>query len=244
MQFPKTITSFLTVATMLGTCTLSQAAAWTAYVDFEMDSTRPGNVVNFSAHGGPTHTVTLKDYASGTVLTGITATMNGTWTNDARVLANFTAGTDAANIFGGIVNPNGYIHGDVLHDGQNAAHLVISGLDPSLRYEIALVGNRSDNAGRNTVYRLEDVESYLNLSSTGVIGNTATIDNGENTFNGYVARFVDIDPGINGSFTVYMGLGNNRWYTNAFMVSAVPEPGALSLLGLAGVGLMRRRGAR
>jgi len=154
--------------------------------------------------------------------------------------ANAAAGTEAAGIFGGIVDCAGLIGYQT-----NALVLSLSGLDPAMRYELVLFGNRavSGYTARTTALRLDGADSFANASSAGAVlstdahtDDTTTIANGYNTMNGYVARYAQIACGADGAISVYVpafsGTGDaGRYYLNALRLRAGPGPETLVAKG-------------
>ncbi|MBN1671665.1 MAG: lamin tail domain-containing protein [Kiritimatiellae bacterium] len=168
----------------------------------------------------------LVDYATGEAVAATLTVMGG---NPYLAGANANAGTDAYDVFGGIVDCAGVI-GYVPENLQ----LQFSALDPNLRFELVLFGNRdnADYAARTATVTLSGAASFANASTPGthVFGtdNCSTlISNGYNTAAGYVARFKDIDPGADGIVIVTVSDNDSKFYANAVMLKA----------GLAGGGL-------
>jgi hypothetical protein len=122
-------------------------------------------------------------------------------------------GTDAYDTFNGIADMTG-----VIYYGSTGWYvdLVLTGLNPNRTYTFATSASRSrrftDGGGdgyadRNSIYTISGVDAATNASTPGteqylddplsVLFNT-----GNNHDEGYVARWTDIDPGPDGSFTV------------------------------------------
>ncbi|MBN1672277.1 MAG: fibronectin type III domain-containing protein [Kiritimatiellae bacterium] len=147
--------------------------------------------------------------------------------------ANAAAGTEAAAIFGGIVDCRG-----VLDYATNELTLAIAGLAGARRYELTLFGNRADPAygARTTTTILEDVEGFVNTSSAGAMIGTAgltddttAIANGYNSENGFVARYDQIEPGADGEIRIRVPAWNGtgaagRYYLNALRLRTVEAP--------------------
>ena len=71
--------------------------------------------------------------------------------------------------------------------------------------------------------------SFINTSTTGTDFTgpddpTVTIVNGYNTINGYVGRFVNINPGVDGTMLVTVSSSDGRYYMNALMLKALQQP--------------------
>jgi hypothetical protein len=122
-------------------------------------------------------------------------------------------GTDAYDTFNGIADMTG-----VIYYGSTGWYvdLALTGLNPNRTYTFATSASRSrrftDGSGdgyadRNSIYTISGVDAATNASTPGteqylddplsVLFNT-----GNNHDEGYVARWTDIDPGPDGSFTV------------------------------------------
>lgn len=236
-------------------------ADFTAYND--LGGTSSGNVTNI--HYGVTNPAAgdapsglLKNYATGNN-TSVTLTLStpggysvaGQDIGDARgTLAN--AGTDAYSIFGGKIDGKGYLwFNDQVGAGTSRTRLTFSGLSANAQYEVAIFGNRAGNyTDRYTITEIGSADAYANTSSVGatIAGAQTTVMTGNNTANGYVAKYSNILAGNDGSFYVDIyGLGNSgntyKWYANAVSLSetVVPEPASLSLIGLAGLAMLKRR---
>lgn len=114
--------------------------------------------------------------------------------------------------------------------------LVLSNLNPSEQYTFDLFASRmsvSDN--REALYTI-----------TGANSGTASLDAGNNTAD-YVT-IAGIIPDANNQILIDISKGTFNtnspqgfFYLGILEINAVPEPAALSLLGLGGLGLLRRR---
>jgi hypothetical protein len=125
--------------------------------------------------------------------------------NSAGDAATYSAGSDADGYFGGIVDLAGNIsYGD---SPGWYVDLTFSGLDPAKRYTFVGTANRNGGAGyadRVTNWKLLDADTFTYASSTGTkkVGeDSVEFSTGDNP-NGYVARWADIAPGTNGTFTI------------------------------------------
>ncbi|MBN1674284.1 MAG: lamin tail domain-containing protein [Kiritimatiellae bacterium] len=164
----------------------------------------------------------LVDYNSGsTVPVTLSVTGGGGPQTDQGV--HPASGTDAYEVFNGKVDGAGLIN-----YGPDLI-LTVSGLDPSLEYEFVLYGNRGNSAytDRTTRAVISDAAGFANASSAGAtISTTAAADdttvicNGNNTQNGYVTRYTEIDPGADGDFSVTLSDSATRFYANAVMLKA------------------------
>ena len=153
----------------------------------------------------------LLDQTTG-ILTGVTATFTQSggviWqpTTDGWGSGYDTAaGTDARQTFGGIADMTG-----VVYYGPAAGwwvDLTFTGLDPAKEYSFATSSarNNPEYTNRLTVYTLTGADSLTNASTVGVdvlAPNSVRFNTGDNYYQGYVARWKDIDPGDDGTFTV------------------------------------------
>ena len=219
---------------------------FTAYNDLCWESSQADlpNVTRYSRKQGGL----LMDHATGDCLP-VTLTVDAGGAGPyAEQGTDATAGTDADAVFGGLVDCAGcvgYTESDL--------RLTLAALDPALRYELVLFGNRAQPsyAARTTTLILEDAAAFENGSSAGATvqtsampDDTTVIANGANTANGYVARYLSIDPGSDGTITIripaWSGTGDaGRYYLNALMLkSTIGEP--VQLLGRGGQWRYRR----
>ena len=168
----------------------------------------------------------LKDYVTG-INTTVMLSVAGGYV-EAGTLGqggNADIGTDAYNVFNGIVNSLGLISYSVTN-----LTFTFTGLDPNLRYEFVLFGNRNEASYTNrlTTTVISDVSSFTNASTPGANFSgpsdpSVAIVNGYNTINGYVARFANIKPGADGDMRVTASSGDGHFYANAVMLKAVQQ---------------------
>jgi len=207
--------------------------AWTAYNDVVYSSNpayghpplQPNvTTINIGAGSPGPSSGMLKDFTTGAD-TGVTAALSQsggvTWQPDpVSGGTDCNIGTDARNTFG----PDTASLNGVVYYGSTGWYvdLTLTGLDPSKRYEFATSANRNNNTytDRYTKYTLMGASSFTNSSTPGVsIGNggaSSTFLTGYNTVNGYVARWTNIDPGPDGSFTVRAEAGSAQYKAYAF----------------------------
>jgi len=185
------------------------------------DNNNAANVTRYAINGSPYLAAgNLTNQASGAALSATVAfTGNGTTTFSTGGGTNCLTGTDAAVLFTGKAGLRGT-------EGFQAAlvgayvDMTFSNLNPSAVYTFATTANRgctipdggsvaSWATNRWTKFTLSGVAYCTNASSAGayVITNTPTnsavsFSTGENTFNGYVARWGGIRAASNGSFKV------------------------------------------
>jgi hypothetical protein len=122
-------------------------------------------------------------------------------------------GTDAYDTFNGIADMTG-----VIYYGSTGWYvdLTLTGLNPNRTYTFATSASRSrrftDGGGdgyadRNSIYTISGVDAATNASTPGTeqyLDDPLSVwfNTGNNHDEGYVARWTDIDPGPDGSFTV------------------------------------------
>ncbi|BBO18231.1 conserved hypothetical protein [Candidatus Brocadia pituitae] len=193
---------------------------FTAYNDLAWSAGQVNNKITLytTGQGG-----LLKDYLTG-ANTPVTLTIAGGYVASGTLTqgSNANTGTDAYNIFNGIVNSVGLI-------SYSATNLTFTftGLDPDLNYEFVLFGNRNNASynNRSTKTAISDVRAFTNVSTPGTAFSGATdpavtIVNGDNTANGYVARFTNIIPGADGDMLITVSSPSGGFYANALMLRA------------------------
>ena len=96
-------------------------------------------------------------------------------------------------------------------------------LDPSKIYTIALTNNRDNYEGQRwTKVSIEGAESYTNASSAGILVNSedSVSLSAYNTENGYVAKWVQVAPGSDGSFSIVSQWDDSLDGSKAYAMSA------------------------
>lgn len=158
------------------------------------DGPNEGTLRNFDTEDDLGITVTLAE----TVSEGNTIS----WARDA---AEFVEGTDAANTFGGILD----LTGNMSYNDAPGWYLdtTFSGLDPGNVYTYAGTVNRNGGASyseRVTNWTILGAESYVFASSDGThkVGDDSVEFSTGNNAAGYVARWTDIQPSAEGTFTI------------------------------------------
>lgn len=203
----------LVIVAALMTTPAAFAEGWTAYndsVDLTPDLT-PANATNFGLgrnYLGEGESGKLLDFQTGEdtgVLVTFKETLSSGSINWATDSASFTPGSDAAAIFEGVLDLSGNMsYGDA--PGW-ALDLVFSNLDPDVSYTFAATVNRNggaDYANRVTHWLLSGAESFTYASSPGahqIDDLNVEFSTGENP-DGLVARWTDIRPGADGTFTI------------------------------------------
>ena len=176
---------------------------WVAYNDMNTlgGAANPTNVTDFEY----SESGSLVDYGSGVVLP---VTVIGSTSDtllrypDGGPVTN--AASDAYAAFDGIADLTGT---DQLQTGQSAT-LTFTGLDPSETYAVTLSANRDNplyDGNRYAQVTIDGVDASAPASSSGVVVNSDTsvsFSIGDNSTNGYVARWVNINPGADGEFTI------------------------------------------
>jgi len=167
----------------------------------------------------------LVDHDSGEPLDAVlTVSDTGNTTTQG---ANPAPGTEADQVFGGIVGCVGLIS-----RGSTETDLTLTFTnltESAMRYALVLYGNRAEPAysNRHTEYRLRGADAFVNASSSGAAcagpgDPAATVDTTDNATAGCVARFTDIAPGADGTFSVCVSDGFpddvEQLYANALML--------------------------
>ena len=166
----------------------------------------------------------LIDHASGEDLSVKLTVEGGNWNGEShpRQGSISASGTDAYAVFQGVLDATG-----VISYASEPIVLTLEGLDPRMTYEILLFGNRDNSkyGERGTKVLLSGADSFRNASTAGALftgeGDTeVTIQNGDNTQTGYLARYADVHPGSDGAVVVTCsGVGEDpKQYLNALCV--------------------------
>ncbi|MBN1838167.1 MAG: hypothetical protein JW820_20080 [Spirochaetales bacterium] len=186
-------------------------ASWTAYNDCVGSAT--GNAANVTQidHNDPTDT--LLKYADGTS-TSIDVTMESSNLAPWNASVEFPAGTDAHEVFAGIVNLQEIASYSGASDWYYQA--TFAGLDPAKKYAFITTANRdstsfpgtsyegSGASSRWTKFAISGADTYANISSAGVMDvseDVVKMNTGYNTGDGYVVAWTDITA-ADGTFSV------------------------------------------
>ncbi|MBN1675425.1 MAG: PEP-CTERM sorting domain-containing protein [Kiritimatiellae bacterium] len=241
-------------------CAQALSYSWTAFNDLWWDpaqSTDTNRVTvysspdigsagytNFGGTAGP-----LRDYTTTNQLAA-TVTITGGERYDPLRGASAQSGTDADTAFGGFLDASGTI---AYH--SNDLVITFSNLEPLTAYEFVSYGDRGESgyAGeRFTFMTITDAVSFVNQSSvgteyTGSNDPLTIVCSGYNSDSGLVVRFTNIKPGTDGDFSVFAhfsGVGTDdqsKYYVNCFMLREVPEPLAMSIVGIGALLFALRR---
>jgi hypothetical protein len=189
---------------MTVTVSAPMTGGWTAYNDCSWAS---GQLNTRITTYGLNQSGAMVDYATGAALPVTIQIVNNP---AAPANANGTggpmpnSGTDAYNIFNGIVS-----FANVIWYGNTGwwVDAVVAGLDPNRRYEFATSVNRGDASytDRWSKFTISGVDAATQASTAGVQVNSDTSVSfwvGNNSANGHVARWTEVRPGSDGSFTV------------------------------------------
>ena len=157
---------------------------------------------------GDTNSAHLKRLADGTdsgINAEYTETISTGSVNNAGDAADYTVGTDAADVFKGIVD----LAGNISYGDSPGWHidLTFTGLNPAKQYSFVGTANRNGGAGyadRVTNWRIVGADAYSYASTPGtfkISDDSVEFSTGENGA-GYVARWNDINPGADGKIII------------------------------------------
>ena len=187
-------------------------SGWVAYNDCAWASGQLNtNITLYTIPSGGTASGLLVDYTTGED-TPVTATITASGSPSIQTGtyggSETDAGTDAYEAFHGFVDMPGVVQ----YGGSSGwwVEVTFTDLDPENTYAFVTSANRDgDYTDRFTKFTLLDADAASNTSSSGVTISTTTFaddttvfNTGENTSEGYVASWEEIDPGEDGDFTV------------------------------------------
>ena len=193
-------------------CPLQTRAAWIAYNDClrQNGDTTAANVTPWTIHARDLSHFTgrLKDFETGsdTGMPTVTFTVGGAGlqVSSGASGGNFAPGTDAYEIFNGIVD----FGPDLIYYGNAGwwVEIEFSGLDPKSAYTFVGTANRTQSyLTRVSLFTILDAASFVNNSSPGVLakqGARTEFLAGANGDKGYVVRWDEIVPSAQGTFKV------------------------------------------
>ena len=210
---------------------VASGSGWKAYNDLAWVSGQTNtNITTYTLPVEGTATGKLVDYATGAetpVTVAITATGSVEIQTDTRYDGGETAaGTDAYQTFHGIADMNGVVNYGVQEPWS--VTLTFSGLSPSQTYTFASSANRADTSytARISRFTISGMDAAVNASTTGVTvksNEAVAFSTGNNTANGYAARWTGINPGADGTFAVRVepdGTEYRAYGPSVFMLQA------------------------
>ncbi len=221
------VTKYLTVH---GIGIIPSTSTWIAYNDCAYRSTdqyKAPNVTTYDSDFG-TNSGPLFNQADNAA-TGVTATLTqtgGVFVDLINGGFDPVAGTEAYNAFHGIADMRG-----VIHYGSDLGwwlDITFTGLDPNKVYNFVTSSVRgvTSYTTRITKYTISGVDAATNESSEGVdvINNySVKFCTGDNYTNGYIAKWIDIQPGSDSSFTVRAEQGSTDYHAYTFDVFSLEE---------------------
>ena len=146
---------------------------------------------------------------------------------------NCDAGTDADDVFGGILN---LAEGNELDDTTEHKAIIFNGLNPDMSYAITLTSNRANSGYTDRWARvtIEGADAYTYAASAGVEKLSEASGEycvGYNTINGYVMKWTDISCGADGSFSIKSENAGRGGKGYAMMAFKLEEFGLGNALG-------------
>jgi len=218
------------------TAAIQASPGWTAYNDvvYRASDQYIGKNVNriTIGSGNPGPTTGLLRKQSDSSSTGVTATFTQSggvnWQPDATTGGdNPDAGTDAHTTFCGLMDIGG-----VVYYGSNPwwVDLTLTGLDPTKEYTFATTAVRNDPTYTNRLskFTLSGATAFTNASTAGVTSPSpeqAIFNTGDNSTEGYVARWTGIQPGEDGTIKIRAEAANpsTQYRAYAFSVFMLQE---------------------
>jgi len=248
--------NFATTLVVLAIALIFVGAANAQFIAYnDCSGSSSGNVTSYNAGSSGL----LIDYTTGTY-TNVTAAITANiGSNDPNLGGMPNAGTDAYNVFNGKINLVG-MYWCTENTTDQYVKITFTGLDPTKLYEFVTTADRASSSytDRSSKFTLSGADSWTNASTPGTIispdGLSTSFCTGYNTVNGYVARWINIAPGADGSFSVtgvradYAPVSKKAYFFAGFMLAEtnIPEPSSLlamgsGLLGVVGFAIRRRR---
>ena len=201
------------------------------------------NAILNTANGGGNVPGSVANLINSTnVGTGVGLNFSGGW--QANGFNNGGLMAPSSALLGNIASQNAT--GDYFFVLDNSASMTFTGLNPALTYNFQMFATRQETAVRTSVYSITDINglhTYTLQTSGPGIGAS-----GYNGNNDEFATFTGIVPDGSGNITLTLvgGTAASKYgYIGTLQMTAVPEPGTLTLLGAAGLTLLviRRRRA-
>lgn len=241
----------------------SANADWAAYNDTGWKTGQTGgNITKYTSPNGGSGLPSsglLKDWSTGQDTSVTLAVTGGDYNGTTQGDHGGSLAGDALAVFGGKVDPVGTIS-YIDAAGSNLV-FTFTGMNAAKQYNLVHFAHRGNAAYgwlRSALNTISSADSFTNSSSVATDNNGNPLFSGPGDAstrlpadnpNGYIARFIDIDPGTNGTVVLTVswdGEAGSEYkgkYSNALMLQEVPEPATLSLLALGGLtlGLRRRR---
>ena len=229
-----------TAALVVSLYPLQTRAAWIAYNDClqQAGDGTAANVTEWTIHARDLSHFTgrLKNFETGSDIGMPTVTFTvggaGLQVSSGSSGGNFAPGTDAYQIFNGIVD----FGPDLVYYGNTGwwVEIEFSGLDPRSTYTFVGTANRVQSyPTRVSLFTILDATGFVNNSSPGVVakqGATTKLLAGDNSATGYVVRWDGIVPSVRGTFKVRAEAapeaeGGRAYPFGGFMVQQVGGPG-------------------
>ena len=187
---------------------------------------------------GLPYTGNLIDYTTGNQ-TNVTLTVTGGDFNGvvhSEYGAEPDSATDAYNVFNGIISCKGVI--SYIDESDSPLVLTLSGMQSAKSYNLAFFSNYGDYGwDQASLVTISGAESFTNESSTAIDNNGNPLFSGENDFStrlpadnthtGYVARFNNINAGVDGEVVLIIsfdGSAGNEYkgkYASALMMQEI-----------------------
>jgi hypothetical protein len=235
--------SVAAVACVAGLAVGSAANAETLFFDLGNDiSYRGANVVSPDANGNHWNSVWSGAYYPDVINTDGVAT-------DVNFGFSYETGTDFYNgPSGDVQDPAQTVYNagalgglgvdEAVYDYYVNAGFQLQELDQSKTYDITFYGSHKYNSDNTTRYTAYTDGSFTTPIASADLLVGVNADHNQDT----TVQLTGLVPDVNGIIYIgFAGAGGGDGYLNAFSVDIVPAPSAAALLGVAGLGLSRRR---
>ncbi len=212
------------VAPQPGRALSAQAAAgWTAYNDCQYLSGQPSSgitTVGCDAISAGNALVRSSD-GSATGVTFDVAINSVTPQNSSSTWGTLPTAGDAVAVFpSALINMVGGVR---ITASTGYVRLTFKGLSPGRTYTFATTANSGNAtyASRLTTFTISGMDSATNTSSAGTTTTpeSTAFSTGLNTATGYIARWENINPGVDGSFVVTANSTNGAYGPAVFLLS-------------------------